>query len=190
MDSIFTTFSILEVIMKLHNPAHPCEIVLEYFLDSPEDVESSGKTDFIKSLINNKPKIDDEKAEILSEVFKTFKDFWLNLQKQYDDADEKPLSYTPKTVFLPLSAINTVLKTGEPCYTYLNGLKGTEEEKVVVLTIQAFNYLMKGRTEDELWDLGFLGNSKEHTVSKRMPEKLKQLIKKSYNKVSKDSYEV
>lgn len=163
--------------MKLCNPVHPSEIILEYILNNDNSIYED-KVNLLKLLILNRTNIDERTAMILAEIFKTSIDFWLNLQKQYDDAQEKPLNYVPKTTLLPFSAINNVLKTGEAYYTYLNGNEPKEDEKVVVLSTKAFEYLMLNKTQDEFWDLDFFGASAEHAVSKGMPKKLKELLGK------------
>lgn len=45
---------------------------------------------------------------------------------------------------------------------------------VYLLTEQAYKYMLSKCTKDELWDLGFLGNSEEHVVKSQMPFNLKR----------------
>lgn len=86
---------------------------------------------------------------------------------------EKPLKDMTKEVLMPLSAINHTIKTSTPTRTYLNEDK---TNPVIILTEQAYKYLLSKCTEDEAWDLGWLGQSEEHAVSRPMHPKLKKHI--------------
>lgn len=175
--------------MKLHNPAHPSEILLDYFLSSPDFVVSSGKQTLVSSLILNKTAIDEEISDTLSGIFQTSKDFWLNMQKQWDQAQlmlgtDKPCPDVSKEVIMPLSAINHVIKTGIPTRTYLDEDKSNP---VVVMSLQAYQYMLSKCTEDELWDLGFLGQSEEHAQRVDLPSKFKAALFKFKEKANLDA---
>lgn len=62
----------------------PSKIVLEYFLDSPDLVVSSGKQDLVVSIIKDNKKITSDVAETLASIFLTSQEYWENLQIQYD----------------------------------------------------------------------------------------------------------
>ena len=162
--------------MKLSNPAHPVEIILEYFLDSPDHVVSSGKHEYIKALIINKSNINEQHAQVLANVFQTSVLFWLNLQKQYDICLEKPLKDMSINCDTYIKALISVSKTKQPAH-----FPTESGESLYLLTEQAYKYLLSKCTEDEAWDLGWLGQSEPHAISKSMPEKLKKLIQKHNN---------
>lgn len=162
--------------MKIHNPASPSEILLEYFLHSPDSVISSGKANFVKSLILNKTKITEEIANTLANIFITSQDFWLNLQKQYEQSLEKPLKDMSISCDTCIKALASLSVTKQPAYFPI-----ASGEPVYLLTEQVYKYLLSKCTEDEAWDLGWLGQSEPHAISKGMPEKLKKLIQKHNN---------
>lgn len=85
----------------------------------------------------------------------------------------KPCPDLSKEVIMPLSAINHTIKTGTPTITYLNEDKSNP---VVVLNQQAYQYMLSKCTEDELWDLGFLGQSEEHARKSDMPDSFKKAL--------------
>lgn len=155
--------------MNLHNPAHPSEIILEYYLSSPDFVVSAGKPKTLKNLIQNKIPITQEYAEILANIFQTSVDYWLNLQKQYDLA-EKPEPLQDKSIVCDTLdlAFSSLSETGRP-----SNYQGT-----YLLSEQSYKYLISGRTQDEEWDLGWLGASEKYTISTKMPKALTDAIDK------------
>lgn len=166
--------------MKLYNPSHPSDILLQYFLASPDLVVSSGKQILVTSLINNKTPITEEISDTLSSIFQSSKDYWLNLQKQWDSAqfpEDKPC---------PDMSINYDMHIGGPYGQVqdegrpvrVNVVQHDPSVQVYILTEQAYKYMLSKCTEDEAWDLGWLGQSEKHAVSKGMPKKLKDLIKR------------
>lgn len=73
-------------------PTHPGEILLKDFLE-PMGIISSDLADeleidqeYMTRLINQTKKIDEVVAVKLGKYFKMSKEFWLNLQKNYDIA--------------------------------------------------------------------------------------------------------
>lgn len=50
-------------------------------------------------------------------------------------------------------------------------------QKLVVITERAYEYFLSKCTEDELWDLGFLGASEEHARSVDVP-----ILRKSFTR--------
>jgi antitoxin HigA-1 len=72
-------------------PTHPGEILFEEFM-KPIKMSASDlakelglpKADVVK-LINKRRRVMSRTAELLAGVFKTTPDFWMNLQKNYDD---------------------------------------------------------------------------------------------------------
>lgn len=73
-------------------PTHPGEILLKEFLE-PMGIISSDLADeleidqeYMTRLINQTEKIDEVVAVKLGKYFKMSKEFWLNLQKNYDIA--------------------------------------------------------------------------------------------------------
>ena len=74
-----------------------------------------------------------------------------------------------------------VRKTGSPAFVNygLHTEEGEIIEPVYLITEQAYQYLLAKCSEDELWDLGFLGNSEEHTVAVPMNPRLQTLLGKN-----------
>lgn len=73
-------------------------------------------------------------------------------------------------------AAEYVLKTNSPAFVQY-GITDDEGKEhvapVYLITEQAYKYFLSNCTADELWDLGFLGQSPEHCVKSTMPFKLK-----------------
>lgn len=168
--------------MKISNPVHPSEIILECFLNSPDFVIFANKTEYVKSLILNKSDINQESANILASFFQTSIEYWLNLQKQYKDSLEKPLQDMSISFDDSFKGAKETLITGIPSKVLIGYDQKPNNKEIIapvyMLTEQAYKYLLSKCTADEAWDLGWLGQSKEHAISKNMPEKLKDLIKK------------
>lgn len=168
--------------MKFNSPVHPSEIILEYFLDSPDFVISANKQEYIKNLILNKSDINQESANILASIFQTSTDYWLNIQKQYNDSLEEPLQDMSVSFDDSFKGAKEALITGIPSKVLIGyGQEPNNKEiiaPVYMLTEQAYKYLLSKCTEDEAWDLGWLGQSEKHVVSVDMPKKLKTLLHK------------
>lgn len=96
----------------------------------------------------------------------------------------KPCPDLSKEVIMPLSAINHTIKTGTPTITYLDEDKSNP---VVVMSLQAYQYMLSKCTEDELWDLGFLGQSEEHAQKMDMSNSFKKILHSSQLKKVFDS---
>lgn len=74
-------------------------------------------------------------------------------------------------------AVDYVLRTGSPAVVQY-GITDDQGKEIVkpvyLLTEQAYKYMLSKCTEDELWDLGFLGCSEEHVKSVEMPFNLRR----------------
>ena len=76
--------------LKHRRPTHPGEILLEEFLKSSGMTQAklADKMDVpvqrINTLINEKRDVTPETAILLSRVFSTTPEFWMNLQTAYD----------------------------------------------------------------------------------------------------------
>ena len=73
--------------MRMHNPAHPGEVLREYMGDITVTKLAAhlGVTrPALSNLINGNADISVEMALKLSEAFGTTPDLWLNMQTQYD----------------------------------------------------------------------------------------------------------
>ncbi len=75
---------------KMHNPAHPGEILRELYLE-PLGVSITQAADALRvtrkhvsSIVNGRAPISPEMAVRLAAVFATEPDLWINLQAQYD----------------------------------------------------------------------------------------------------------
>ena len=155
--------------MKLHNPSHPSEILLNYYLDNPSFVVSSGKANLLRHLILEKSSINKGIADILAGIFQTSSDFWLNLQKQYDKSKkEEPLE--DKSILCDTMdlAIISLQETGRPSHY----------QDMYLLSEQSYKYLISNLTKDEEWDLGWLGASEKYAIAKKMPKALVEAIDK------------
>ena len=163
--------------MKLQHCVHPSELLYEMLLDAPHTLLKT-YPELFKNIVLNKKNLTEEDCKYLSIAFQTSKQYWMNLQKQWDDVqsllgEDTACSDMAKEIIMPLSAINYTLKTSTPTRTYLNEDK---DIPVYVLTEQAYKYMLSKCTEDELWDLGWLGQSEEHASSAIIPESFKQAL--------------
>lgn len=73
--------------MRMHNPAHPGEVLREYMgdLSVTRLADHLGVTRATLSrLLNGSAGVSAEMALRLSEAFRTSPDFWLNMQSQYE----------------------------------------------------------------------------------------------------------
>lgn len=160
------------------NFVHPSQIVLEYYLGNPSFVVSAGKEEILETIITNKVKITENIANILAGVFCTSKEFWLNIQKQYDSAlvDFEEFLETSHDTFK--GSQKTILKG---CPTKVLVSAHTENgheiiEPVYIITEQAYKHLISKCNHTDLWDLGYLGCSEKNIKKVEMPEAIKRLI--------------
>ena len=68
-------------------------------------------------------------------------------------------------------SVDHVLETGEPT------ILPTTNGNLVLMTERAYKYFLSKCTEDELWDLGFLGASEKHARPVDVPLLWKTLTK-------------
>lgn len=86
---------------------------------------------------------------------------------------DKPCPDIAKVVGKTVSeSVDYVLETSEPT------IIPTTSGNLVLLTEQAYKYFLSKCTEDEMWDLGFLGNSEKHARPVGVPKTLKELIER------------
>lgn len=76
--------------LKMHNPAHPGEILREMYLDPlgvsiTQAAEALGVTrKHVSAIVNGRAPVTPEMAVRLATVFATEPEIWVNLQAQYD----------------------------------------------------------------------------------------------------------
>lgn len=63
-----------------------------------------------------------------------------------------------------MDAISHVVDTNQPAVIPMAG-----SEDFVIITEQAYKYFLSKCTEDELWDLGFLGASEKYARASQSP---------------------
>ena len=73
-----------------------------------------------------------------------------------------------------LAAFKHVNSTKEP--VYINNVIEQQVEPIYLLSKQAYLYLISNCTQDEAWDLGWLGQSEQHAKKVPMPEAIKRAI--------------
>jgi plasmid maintenance system antidote protein VapI len=141
--------------MTIQVLVHPYQIVLEYALNSSIQMRGTCVYDIISDRLD----LTEDLCTKLSILFNTSKEYWMNMQKQYDDM----IAMTGEADSCPDMAI--------PCCTYevadrtVN--RTSQPAKVgdkVLMTEQSYKYMLSKCTRDELFDLGWLGNSEEHVV--------------------------
>ena len=90
---MWRSLTIIEVIMEQHNfgPVHPGEMLLEKFirpasLSVPQLADDLGmQENELQAFIEGELKVSGAIATALGSHFKTTVQFWLNLQRSYDD---------------------------------------------------------------------------------------------------------
>lgn len=167
--------------MNIKTVAHPSEILYDMVLEVPKDLLQISNYELFKDIILNKKDLTEQNCEFLAKVFQTSKEYWMNMQAQWDNA-------------------NSILETNKPCpdvsvkFTgYLRGpLAQAHEEgrpvkeniyndvSVYILSEQAYKYMLSKCTEDEMWDLGFLGQSEKHVKKVELPKPLQNKLKHYY----------
>lgn len=163
--------------MKLQIVVHPSSIILEYLLEHLSKVLESNSEEYLKVLILDKKDLTKSDSDILSNIFSTSSDYWLNLQKQWDLLKEEPLKDMSISCDTCIKALISISNTKQPAY-----FPTVSGEPIYMLTEQSYKYLLSKCTEEEAWDLGWLGQSEEHISSKKMDNKLL----KSLNKFKKE----
>ncbi len=70
-------------------------------------------------------------------------------------------------------------QTPTTCLIATHDSEGVQtNKKVYILDEQAYKYFLSKCTEDEVWDLGWLGQSEKHAKRSQMPQKLVEQLKK------------
>lgn len=84
--------------MELHNPAHPGEVLKEFYLPTGLSVGDAAKRlgvsrQALSAILNGRAGISAEMAMRLSKALGTSPDLWLGMQMQYDlwQVKQKPL---------------------------------------------------------------------------------------------------
>lgn len=160
---------------------HPSEILYDMLLQSPKYLLQITNYDLFKDIILNKKDLTEQNCEFFAKVFQTSKEYWMNMQKQWDE-------------------VNSILSADKPCpdvsvrFTgYLRGPFAQAHEEgrpvkefiyndqpVYILSEQAYKYMLSKCTEDEMWDLGFLGQSEKHMKKVELPKPLQNKFKHYY----------
>lgn len=162
---------------------HPSAIVFAYIKENGLPFDKYPTEDFnaIDAIVlNNKP-LDSLDCKLLSKIFDTTEKYWSNMQEQFDNmvsitGENKPCPDVSKEIIMPLSAIHNTIKSSTPSKTYLPD-DTDKSNPVIIMKEEAYLYMLSNCTEDELWDLGFLGESEEHAV--KSESKLLESIKDS-----------
>lgn len=208
--------------MNIKTGAHPSEILYDLVLEAPKDLLQISNYELFKDIILNKKDLTEQNCKFLAKVFQTSKEYWMDMQAQYNKVNSKfrnalnsvvqdirnmspeelkaqlkesekfPLAqvinqfqedeYKPcpdmsESIETITKAAEHVLRTGSPAVVQYGITDDQGEEHVspvYLLTEQAYKYMLSKCTKDELWDLGFLGNSEEHVVKLQMPFNLKR----------------
>ena len=167
--------------MSIKTVAHPSEILYDMVLEVPKDLLQISNYELFKDIILNKKDLTEQNCIFFAKVFQTPKEYWMNMQAQWDEA-------------------NSIVGANKPCpdvsvrFTdYLRGPFAQAHEEgrpvkefvyndqpVYILSEQAYKYMLSKCTEDEMWDLGFLGQSEKHMKKVELPKPLQNKLKHYY----------
>ena len=207
--------------MNIKTVAHPSEILYDLVLEAPKDLLQISNYELFKDIILNKKDLTEQNCEFLAKVFQTSKEYWMNMQAQYDKVNSKFRNALNSVVQdirnmsseelkaqlkesenSPLAQVINQFQEDEhkPCpdvsvrFTgYLRGPFAQAHEEgrpvkefiyndqpVYILSEQAYKYMLAKCTEDEMWDLGFLGQSEKHVKKVELPKPLQNKLKHYY----------
>ena len=171
--------------MNIKTVAHPSEILYDMVLEAPKDLLQISNYELFKDIILNKKDLTEQNCEFLAKVFQTSKEYWMNIQAQWDKANSilsankpcpdmaKDLSHTESFLY--------VAETGSPAKVGIVPVANEfQSQNLYVISEQAYKYFLSKCTEDELWDLGFLGQSEKHVKKVEPSQTLQNKIKRYY----------
>ena len=75
--------------MNIKTVAHPSEILYDMVLEAPKDLLQISNYELFKDIILNKKDLTEQNCEFLAKVFQTSKEYWMNMQAQYDKVNSK-----------------------------------------------------------------------------------------------------
>ena len=168
--------------MKVISPIKPSKAITNAILDNI-DILDEFKIKFLRSVLDNDQPITDHIAIGLVSAFATAEKpvttitvgYWRNIQLEWDAANStEPLQDVAKLFTSTLAAFKHVNSTKEP--VYINNVIEQQVEPIYLLSKQAYLYLISNCTQDEAWDLGWLGQSEQHAKKVPMPEAIKRAI--------------
>ena len=70
--------------MNIKTVAHPSEILYDMVLEAPKDLLQISNYELFKDIILNKKDLTEQNCEFLAKLFQTSKEYWMNMQAQYD----------------------------------------------------------------------------------------------------------
>ena len=165
--------------MNIKTVAHPSEILYDLVLEAPKDLLQISNYELFKDIILNKKDLTEQSCEFLAKVFQTSKEYWMNMQAQWDEVNsilsaDKPCPDMSEEAQTEYDAFTYVLNTSGVSRIHLKpSSQEFEAQNLYVMTEQAYKYLLSKCTEDEAWDLGWLGYSEKHATKVDMNPKLK-----------------
>lgn len=168
--------------MKVISPIKPSKAITNAILDNIGILDEF-KIKFLRSVLDNDQPITDHIAIGLASAFATAEKpvttitvgYWRNIQLEWDAANStEPLQDVAKLFTSTLAAFKHVNSTKEP--VYINNVIEQQVEPIYLLSKQAYLYLISKCTQDEAWDLGWLGQSEQHAKKVPMPEAIKRAI--------------
>ena len=160
---------------------HPSELLYEMLLDASHTLLKT-YPELFKNIVLNKKDLTEEDCECLAIAFQTSKEYWINLQKQWENSKPNLLADMSTTYLDTFKASQDCILSGSPskCPVTVYDSEGSQRIKsVYIMTEQSYKYLLSKCTEDEAWDLGWLGASEKHAESRSISPQLKKLIEKS-----------
>ena len=172
--------------MNIKTVAHPSEILYDMVLEAPKDLLQISNYELFKDIILNKKDLTEQNCEFLAKVFQTSKEYWMNMQAQWDKANS--ILSTNK----PCPDMSEEAQTEHDAFTYVINTSGVsrihlkptsqefEAQNLYVVTEQAYKYMLSKCTKDELWDMGILGQSEEHVKKVEPSQTLQNKIKRYY----------
>ena len=172
--------------MNIKAIVHPSEILYDMLLEAPKGLLGITNYELFKDIVLNKKDLTEQNCEFLAKVFQTSKEYWMNMQAQWDKANSIVGANKP------CPDVSQEAKTEYDAFTYVVNTSGVskilvkphaqefEAKNLYVMTEQAYNYMLAKCTEDELWDLGFLGQYEEHVQKSKKSKPVCNKLKSYY----------
>ena len=172
--------------MNIKAIVHPSEILYDMLLEAPKGLLGITNYELFKDIVLNKKDLTEQNCEFLAKVFQTSKEYWMNMQAQWDKANSIVGANKP------CPDVSQEAKTEYDAFTYVINTSGVskilikphsqefEAKNLYVMTEQAYNYMLAKCTEDELWNLGFLSQSEKHMKKVELPKPLQNKLKHYY----------
>ena len=172
--------------MNIKAIVHPSEILYDMLLEAPKGLLGITNYELFKDIVLNKKDLTEQNCEFLAKVFQTSKEYWINMQAQWDEANSivganKPCPDVSQEAKTEYDAFTYVINTSGVSRIHLKpSSQEFEAQNLYVITEQAYKYMLSKCTKDELLDMGILGQSEEHVKKVEPSQTLQNKIKRYY----------